>query len=386
MIPFFSKRNQVYPVLRQNRPAVEKHFADMEDWARETSLYAALAGRISLVPALYTEPGLLVTEYVSLPTLLDTLEAQERTGFSPEPWLALTSWIRRCFDSCGQLPSDGNLRNFLWDASEYHVLGLDLEGFRPLSLEQSGALLAAAALTYDPADTVVKRQAAGVLVRELQISDTSLAEAQRRLADFRRGKAWIPMSGVVLAGGASRRMGTCKAELELEGKALLDWQVEKMQALGIKDILLSGKDCFPIPGARVVADEYPDRGPLGGLYSCFRAARHTRCLILSVDTPLVPAAALAKLCRTHTKGEITCLRHAGKPEPLIGVYDTDLKNLIGPLIKEKGAAVRTLERLVPYAYFDYLGPAEYLLNCNTPRQFIQIQRLVKSCMCHQIIL
>lgn len=386
MIPFFSKRNQVYPVLRQSRPAIEKHFVHKEDWARETSLYATLADRIFLVPVLYTEPGLLVTEYVPLPTLLDTLEAQEQTGFSPEPWQALASWLLRCFDRCGQLPSDGNLRNFLWDASESRVLGLDLEGFRPLALEECGALIAAAAQSYDPADTAVKRRAAETLAGELQISDAALAAARRRLADFRRGKARIPMSGVVLAGGASRRMGTSKAELTLEGKTLLDWQVDKLRVLGIQDILLSGKNCRSIPGTRVVVDEYPDRGPLGGLYSCFRAARHSCCLVLSVDTPLVPTTALAKLCRLHTKGGMTCLRHAGNPELLIGVYDTYLKDLIGPLIKEGGAAVRTLERLAPCAYFDYLGSAEYLLNCNTPQQFMQVQQLAERYARHGIIL
>ena len=83
---------------------------------------------------------------------------------------------------------------------------------------------------------------------------------------------------------------------------------------------------------------------------------------------------------------MTCLRHAGTPEPLIGVYDTDLRDLIGPLIKEGGAAVRTLERLAPCAYFDYLGPAEYLLNCNTPQQFMQVRQLAERYARHGIIL
>lgn len=385
MIPFYSKRNQVYPVLWQGRPAVEKHFAAMEDWAQESSLYQLLSGRVSLVPVLHTEPGLLITEYVPLPTLLDTLEEQERTGFSPEPWRALAAWLRWCFHLCGQLPSDGNLRNFLWDASKNCVWGLDLEGFCSLSPEQSGASVAAAALSYDPVDTVVKRQAAAALTGELQIPENALAESRRRLAESRQSKEKLLLSGIVLAGGTSRRMGTSKAELMLEGKSLLSRQVGKLQALGIRDILLSGRDCPPLPGTRVISDELPDRGPLGGLYSCFHAANNPHCLVLTVDAPLIPAATLDKLRRLHTKG-ITCLRCAGKTEPLIGVYDTALADLIFPLIKENGVAVRALAQLVPCAYFDYLGPPEYLLNCNTPQQFSQVQRLAEIHIHHQISL
>lgn len=57
MIPFYSKRNQVYPVLRQGHPAVEKYFADMEDWSREISLYDTLGGKLSLPRILHSEPG-----------------------------------------------------------------------------------------------------------------------------------------------------------------------------------------------------------------------------------------------------------------------------------------------------------------------------------------
>ena len=42
MIPLYSKRNQVYAAVYQGRAAVEKHFADAGDWARENGLYMAL--------------------------------------------------------------------------------------------------------------------------------------------------------------------------------------------------------------------------------------------------------------------------------------------------------------------------------------------------------
>ena len=50
------------------------------------------------------------------------------------------------------------------------------------------------------------------------------------------------ISGVVLAGGFSSRMGTDKSRLKIGGMALLEIQIRKLQRLGIQDIMVSGYD------------------------------------------------------------------------------------------------------------------------------------------------
>lgn len=185
------------------------------------------------------------------------------------------------------------------------------------------------------------------------------------------------LSGVVLAGGASRRMGRNKAELTLMGKTLLQRQVDKLLALGIRDIMLSGENCPALPGMRVIPDEYAGKGPLGGLHACLRAARNPACLVVSVDTPLIPAEALSHLCRAHSGG-VTVLRHSGKEEPLLGVYDRRIADSIPALIEDGKYAVRALREIVPWSAFDYLGPEELLMNCNTPEEFEAVKRLAHT--------
>ena len=116
-IPFYSRRNQVYPVLWHGHGAVEKHFAEMEDWRREDRLYAALDGKLPLPKVFSSRPGLLVLEYHRESTLLAELERQEEHGFDPAPWKALAAWLRQCHRWSGQLPEEGNLRNFLWSTT-----------------------------------------------------------------------------------------------------------------------------------------------------------------------------------------------------------------------------------------------------------------------------
>ncbi len=69
------------------------------------------------------------------------------------------------------------------------------------------------------------------------------------------------ISAMILAGGKSSRMGKDKASLPFRGMSLLEWQVQKLSGLGIKDIMLSG--CRQgLEGTRTIPDEYPCRGPL----------------------------------------------------------------------------------------------------------------------------
>lgn len=180
-----------------------------------------------------------------------------------------------------------------------------------------------------------------------------------------------PMSGMVLAGGASRRMGQNKAELVLNGKTLLQHQVDKLCALGIEDIMLSGAGCPHLPGTRVIPDAFPGKGPLAGLHACLKAAENPACLVLSVDVPLVPASALSQLCQTHREG-VTVLYHGEREEPLIAVYDRAAAAPIQAMLERGERMVRALKDSVPWNRFPYLGPEELLLNCNRPEDFDEV--------------
>ena len=82
-------------------------------------------------------------------------------------------------------------------------------------------------------------------------------------------------------------MGRDKASLPFRGSTLLEWQADKLRRLGVRDLMLSGcrRD---LPGARLIPDELPGRGPLSGMHACFQRAAHPHCLVLSVDAPWCP--------------------------------------------------------------------------------------------------
>ena len=174
-------------------------------------------------------------------------------------------------------------------------------------------------------------------------------------------------------------MGRDKAALPFRGMTLLEWQVRKLRGLGIEDIMLSGSR-EEMEGIRVVPDELPGRGPLGGLHACMKRALHQDCLVLSVDVPLVPPQALEELAQVHREGgaAVTLLRHGDKWEPLIGVYQSGLHRVAGSLLAGENTAVRRLLDETGFQPVDWPGDEAVFLNCNTPEDYALLQALDES--------
>ena len=181
------------------------------------------------------------------------------------------------------------------------------------------------------------------------------------------------ISGVVLAGGGNKRMGIKKAELKLGDQTLLEIQVQKLRQLGIEDIMVSGYDEAP-DATRAVADVYPGKGPLGGVHACLKAAGKPACLVVSVDTPLVPAEVLASLIEAH-EGDATVLAHDGMIEPLLAVYDTSLHARAEELILSESWSMRRMSANPAVKKVEYTGDMDLLLNCNTPEDFEKAKNL-----------
>lgn len=175
------------------------------------------------------------------------------------------------------------------------------------------------------------------------------------------------LSAIILAGGLSSRMGTCKAELMWGDATLIEHQVNKMRDLGIEDIIISGY-AKPVDGTRFVPDKYPLKGPLGGIHAGLLAAEHAHCLVTGVDTPLVPVSVLSELAQTHlsSANNITVLSHGEKLEPLMGVYERWLSVIAEEILKGDNTSVRQLLHRVGYSPFNYTGDEKLLCDCNTP--------------------
>ncbi|MBI3913623.1 MAG: molybdenum cofactor guanylyltransferase [Chloroflexi bacterium] len=104
------------------------------------------------------------------------------------------------------------------------------------------------------------------------------------------------VSAIILAGGQSRRMGRDKAFIEFAGAPLIQHVLACVQPLCAETIIVANDpDAYARFSARVVADAYPGKGSLGGIFSGLQAAREPYALAVACDMPFLNADLLCFL-------------------------------------------------------------------------------------------
>ncbi len=135
------------------------------------------------------------------------------------------------------------------------------------------------------------------------------------------------LSGLILAGGRSSRMGRDKAGLVLaDGATLLERQAGVLRATGAVAIMASVKPGgeSPLSGVKWVHDAVADGGPLAGIAAGLRAAAPGLVVLLAVDMPAVEAAHLRRLVELASPDRGVVPVVAGQLEPLAAVYPAAL--------------------------------------------------------------
>lgn len=131
------------------------------------------------------------------------------------------------------------------------------------------------------------------------------------------------LTGAVLCGGRSQRMGRDKAAIEIGGKTLLEHALAALDPLCAEVLLASGSaPRFPDLGRREVLDAAPDAGPLAGLVAALEASRTEWLIALACDMPGVDTRVLEELVSVAQEGgwDVTMLGAPSGPEPLCAVY------------------------------------------------------------------
>ena len=176
---------------------------------------------------------------------------------------------------------------------------------------------------------------------------------------------------VILAGGASKRMGRCKALLPVDGQTML----ERTRALltDFDEILLSANDPALASDLPRVTDRRPDSGPLAGLHAALCRTRKRALLCLPCDLPnLSPAVPKLLLQTMPEEAEVLiCRDSTGRLHPLCGIYRTSVLPVLEACLRQGQHRVMDFVTRLPYACADTGGivPDEVFFNMNTPEDY-----------------
>lgn len=129
------------------------------------------------------------------------------------------------------------------------------------------------------------------------------------------------LTGLVLAGGESLRMGRNKAFLELDGRPLIRIVIERLTEVCTEVLIVSG-EVAPYAGldVPVVEDRFRDVGVLGGLHAGLAAASHDLTLAVGCDMPFLKPEVLRAFAAWAESYDAAILEHNGYLEPLHGAY------------------------------------------------------------------
>jgi molybdopterin-guanine dinucleotide biosynthesis protein A len=129
------------------------------------------------------------------------------------------------------------------------------------------------------------------------------------------------LTGLILAGGRSVRMGRDKATLEFEGEPML-LRVARLLRDACDEILVASGDGVRLKafGLPQVADAAPAAGPLGGLVAGLERASNLLIAAVAVDMPFVNAGLLRAIASLWVSEDAVVPISADGPEPLHAVY------------------------------------------------------------------
>jgi len=134
-----------------------------------------------------------------------------------------------------------------------------------------------------------------------------------------------PLSGAILVGGDSTRMGRDKATLPWQGRTMLAHVHDIIAPLCEEVLLVTQRDRHPDslgtlpPGCRVVHDQVEGRGPLVGIHAALTASRQDRVLVVACDMPWLVSRLLVAMA-ADGRGDVIIPRTSQGWEPLHAIY------------------------------------------------------------------
>jgi molybdopterin-guanine dinucleotide biosynthesis protein A len=129
------------------------------------------------------------------------------------------------------------------------------------------------------------------------------------------------VSGVVLAGGCSARLGRNKALIEIAGRLMIERVVEQLRAVVGQIVLVTNSaKQFAFLGLPMVRDIYQGIGALGGLHAGLSAIRTEYGLVVGCDMPFLNSDLLRFMISRQTGYDVVMPRIDQHYEPLHAIY------------------------------------------------------------------
>lgn len=188
------------------------------------------------------------------------------------------------------------------------------------------------------------------------------------------------ITGYILSGGKSSRMGEDKGLKIFNGKPLVQTVIDQMQRAVDKVVIVSNNSDYQQFGLEVIEDEVKNIGPAGGIYTALQHSKTDKNFIVSCDMPFITAEAIAFVLKNCNDSEIILPERNGQLEPLFGVYSKKClpkwKTLMDNDCIKLQKMVTNFDLKLVHISQDNSFSEKLFQNLNTPNEFTNALKLV----------
>jgi len=153
----------------------------------------------------------------------------------------------------------------------------------------------------------------------------------------------LPISGGILAGGKSRRIGQDKAFLKSGEHSFIEHLIEELS--GCEEVIISAAQpgLYEDLGLPIVYDEHMDFGPPEGIRQILRAANEDYVFICACDMPFIRRE-LVEFMASYISSDYECYIIVDEDHlyPLCGIYQRSVIPVVEDLIREGEHRIREL--------------------------------------------
>ncbi len=183
------------------------------------------------------------------------------------------------------------------------------------------------------------------------------------------------ITGIILAGGNSLRMGQDKLKLAWGDSTLLEHVVSSMRKV-IEDILIivDNSQRVSLDGAEIHEDIFPGTHTLGALYTGLLRARTDRCFVVAADMPFLNPKVIQEFIRPRS-AKVVITRVEDRLQTLSAVYSKQLLPVIKQRIDDEQWSLHGLVKSVDAEILEAtvlqkLDPhGHHFYNINTPEAY-----------------
>lgn len=164
------------------------------------------------------------------------------------------------------------------------------------------------------------------------------------------------MQLIILAGGRNSRIQTKKALLSVGGRPIIERIIDRLGPLADGCLIVTGDpEAFAFTGAATTPDQYPGKGPQGGLHAGLAASPSELNLVVACDMPFVSAelaALLVEEAAAHSECDAVVPCWEKGREPLFAVYRKRAAEVLAARLEAGELRMGTLSSAIPVREID----------------------------------